>query len=495
MNNMNKQIGALYIRVSTEKQEELSPDAQIRLLKEYAERNNIIIPNEYIFQDNGISGRKADKRPAFQSMIGIAKSKEHPIDCIIVWKFSRFARNQEESILYKSLLKKNNVEVLSISENTTGEFGSLIERIIEWMDEYYSIRLSGEVLRGMTENAMRGNYMAVSPIGYTSTKGNGHIPQIDNDTKIIPLTMKDLLYEGKTTRSIAVYCNQRGWRTKKGNLFETRDVEYILTNPFYAGILRWNYSERGRKRKPKDEVIYTKGKWEALWTYECTQEMTSMIESQNRTTGTSKKIKDVSSCNHWLSGVLRCSSCGKTLALGGSEPKKGFQCWNYAKGKCFTSHYISVKLISEYVIDGLKDFLQKDSISYTIVSQTSADTNIQIEEYKKELLKIEQRQKRAKNAYLDGIDSKEEYKENKLYFEGEKSRIENLINKLVNEQVNMDKKELDNKMIHNIKDVLDILEDPDSDYERKGNSIRSIVDYITFDRPNNSLDFTFKLNL
>ena len=38
--------------------------------------------------------------------------------------------------------------------------GSLIERIIEWMDEYYSIRLSGEVFRGMKENAARGEYQA-----------------------------------------------------------------------------------------------------------------------------------------------------------------------------------------------------------------------------------------------------------------------------------------------------------------------------------------------
>ncbi len=35
----------------------------------------------------------------------MAKSKEHPFDIILVWKFSRFARNQEESIVYKSLLK------------------------------------------------------------------------------------------------------------------------------------------------------------------------------------------------------------------------------------------------------------------------------------------------------------------------------------------------------------------------------------------------------
>ncbi len=104
-----------YIRVSTDKQEELSPNAQKRLIFDYCKKNNYKITDEYLFIENGISGKKAEKRPQFQKMIHMAKSKEHPFDIILVWKFSRFARNQEESIVYKSLLKKSNVEVISIS--------------------------------------------------------------------------------------------------------------------------------------------------------------------------------------------------------------------------------------------------------------------------------------------------------------------------------------------------------------------------------------------
>ena len=149
---------ALYIRVSTHEQEELSPDSQKRLLLDYANAHQISVPEQWIFQENGVSGRKADKRPQFQQMIAQAKSASHPFDAILVWKFSRFARNQEESIVYKSMLKnKYQVYVISISEPIIdGPFGSLIERIIEWMDEFYSIRLSGDVVRGMTEKALRG---------------------------------------------------------------------------------------------------------------------------------------------------------------------------------------------------------------------------------------------------------------------------------------------------------------------------------------------------
>ena len=64
-------IVCAYIRVSTDSQDEYSPDAQIRLLKEYAAKNDMILTD--IYQDIGISGRKAEKRPEFQNMIAMAK--------------------------------------------------------------------------------------------------------------------------------------------------------------------------------------------------------------------------------------------------------------------------------------------------------------------------------------------------------------------------------------------------------------------------------------
>ena len=70
-------IGAAYIRVSTDDQLEYSPDSQIKLIKEYAKKNDIIIPEEFIFIDEGISGKTANKRPAFNNMIAIAKQKEN----------------------------------------------------------------------------------------------------------------------------------------------------------------------------------------------------------------------------------------------------------------------------------------------------------------------------------------------------------------------------------------------------------------------------------
>ena len=493
---MNK-IGAIYIRVSTDKQEELSPDAQKRLLLEYATNHSIHIPKEYIFQDNGISGRKAEKRPEFQKMIATAKSKEHPIDCIIVWKFSRFARNQEESILYKSLLKKNNVDVISITESTTGEFGSLIERIIEWMDEYYSIRLSGEVFRGMSESAMRGNYLTKPPIGYLKGNKKGAPPILDEETKIIPLTMKNMFYEGKTNRQICLYCTEHGWRTRRGNTFEPRDVEYILLNPFYAGIARWNYAEQNsRVLKPADEVIYAPGNWEPLWSENEWKEMTNIIMSRKQKYAEHKKTRDVVTCKHWLSGILKCSTCGRTLSFC-SYKHSYFNCWGYLKTKCPTSNYISASKATNCIISGLKSLLQSDNLSYQVAHTVSYDIGMQLEDLKKQLSRINSRELRAKNAYLDGIDSAEEYKSNKEYFAKERSLIEEKIFDIQSTTNNnmKNKDELDKIFIQNISDVIFILENPDIDYIEKGKAIRSVVEHITYDKENFTFDFALKLEL
>lgn len=256
---------ALYIRVSTHEQEELSPDAQKRLLLDYCCKNELRVSPEHIFIENGISGRKADKRPEFIRMIGMAKSENHPFDLIIVWKYSRFARNQEESILYKSMLKKINVDVISLSEPIMeGPFGSLIERIIEWMDEYYSIRLSGEVTRGMTEKALRGGYNGGIPYGYHKLKEQPLPIIYEPEARIVRFIYSEV-ESGLSISELSKKLTIANIKTRRGNFFETRAIRYILENPFYCGYIRWNrQNKRTHSLNDRSEWIVTKGYHEAI---------------------------------------------------------------------------------------------------------------------------------------------------------------------------------------------------------------------------------------
>ena len=149
----NRKIAAAYIRVSTEEQVELSPASQLVEIRKWAAKNGWTVPEKYVFVDEGISGRKVTGRDAFRRLIGTAKTKPKPFDAILLWKFSRFARNRDDAVFYKSVLRKQlHIEVVSISEPIAeGKLGILMEALIEAMDEYYSINLAEEVKRGMEE--------------------------------------------------------------------------------------------------------------------------------------------------------------------------------------------------------------------------------------------------------------------------------------------------------------------------------------------------------
>lgn len=409
-------------------------------------------------------------------MIALAKKPEHPIDVILVWKFSRFARNQEESIVYKSMLKKDRVEVISISEPVIdGPFGSLIERIIEWMDEYYSIRLSGEVRRGMAQNALRGHYQGNAPIGYLSP-GNKQPPRIDPDTCAIPLKAKDLLlYENCNPRQIACYLNEHGYRTKNGNLFDERGIRYLLENPFYCGIARWNKRTRKGEEKTEDEIIYAKGNWEALWDEETYHRLKEKLCAGRQ----ARKMHDTSTVRHWLSGIVICSSCNRTLSSCGTAPKKAFQCWGYTKGLCGISHYIKASLLEEQILAGLEKIQADDHCAENMFRPVSITKK---RDYlKKELEKLDKQEKRLKEAFLNEIDTLSEYKEGKKAIQKERSLLIDKINAS------------DTPELVKPNDFISLFRDSSISNIQKADAVRSLLDSVIFDRETSS--FYFYLNI
>ena len=460
-----------YVRVSTEKQEELSPESQAKLLREHASKNNIILLE--IFYEVGISGRKADKRPEFQRMISLAKSQEHPVDVILVWKYSRFARNQEESIVYKSLLKKqHNIDVVSISEPLVeGPFGSLIERIIEWMDEYYSIRLSDEVLRGMKEKALRGGYQAVPCLGYQAAGGGKPYLINEEEYKIVSYIFERYdVYDDDYTK-IARQINLFGYRTRRGNPFEARGVERILTNPFYYGLVVWNgYSFMG-----PHEARLTKEQFDARM---------KKIHSRY----SPMKRRDISACRHWLSGLLKCGTCGSSLAYNGSNRRSpGFQCYKYAKGMHDGSSSISEKKAIAGVYEYFEKLLGGMDFEYEYRTPESADLASQRASLMNELEKISSREARIRLAFENGIDSLEEYKENKERLQRTRAAIQEQISEL--DSAASPKKPSKETILSCVRNVYDVIKDPDVDYDTKGTFMRSIVEDIVLDKKSRQLVF------
>lgn len=471
-----------YIRVSTDDQLEYSPDSQERLLKEYADKHNMLITN--IFKDLGISGRNANKRPKFQEMITRAKKGE--CQAILVWKFSRFARNQEESVIYKSMLRRVGVEVISISEELPEDWlaSHLVEAVYEIMDEQYSRNLSTEVKRGMTQKAMEGGYNGIIPIGYIKENGADKIPVPDPVySPIIQRIFKEYV-DGRPASDIAFMLNKEGFRTKRGNKFELRNINYIIQNPFYIGYIRFNYFDRETK-KYKENPIITKAQHKPIIEKDVFEEANKKFKL---THAKKSKPRTAASVRHWLSGIVRCSVCGGSLgysAKTSSVKVAHFQCWKASKGQCSSLSYCNAALMEHNVIEGLSNILISDAIKYTkITSDHKKNTG---ENYYLNTLKsLEKKELRIKEAYINGIDTIEEYKSNKEMIQNEKLNIQQKLDEI--KKKNRKQFNTDNNVNPKISDILELLQS-DCDYVKKANSLRAIIDKIVYNKAENSLHF------
>ncbi|MEE3451440.1 MAG: recombinase family protein [Acutalibacteraceae bacterium] len=469
---------AAYIRVSTDDQVEYSPASQLEKIREYAKRNGYILPDEYIFMDEGISGRNTAKRAAFNKMIGTAKQKPKPFDAILLWKFSRFARNREDSIVYKSMLRKQcGIDVISISENVGDDKMSvLIEALIEAMDEYYSINLSEEVKRGMTEKASRGEAVSIPSFGYLIENGK-YIP--DPDTALIVRKIYNDYLDGIGMRTIAVELNNSGIRTRRGNPFENRTIKYILQNPVYIGKIRWNNSGKANYHSVRDpEQNTVDGSHEPI----IDKETWNKVQEKLRSEGGVKYMRStISKEPFMLQGLCRCSACGATLCQAVNHTS--LQCHAYAHGKCKTSHSISIKKINAMVIEALENTIgnQSAKIEITYRNKPSAAENVPalIERENKKL-------KRIREAYENEVYTLEEYRESR---EAIQRHIDELNRKLIilPRNDNADRIKLMNKMIA----ILPSLKSPAVPEEYKNSLLKSFVDRIVFYRATCDIDIFF----
>lgn len=472
-------IAAAYIRVSTEDQTEFSPDSQLKEIRKYAKAHDLILPDAFIFADEGISGRHTAKRPQFQRMIGTAKLKPKPFDVILLWKFSRFARNREDSIVYKSMLRKQcGIDVVSISEQLSEDKTSvLIEALIEAMDEYYSLNLAEEVRRGMNEKFSRGGVVSQPPFGYRMQDGV-FFPD-ETTAPIVRMIFQDYL-DGMPLRRIASKLNEMGIKSRQGNPFENRTVEYILTNPVYIGKLRRSVTDDKSDRfHEHDECV--DGQHQAI----ITQEVYEAVQSKRADTKKmyKKYARHDQPVQFMLKGLIRCDRCGGTLVM--ASTGKHLQCHNYAKGKCEVSHSISLTKINQIVLDQIREDLADPDFESRVKKQNapqSAESPIMalIEKENKKLVRVGE-------AYEAGIDTLDEYRHNKQRITERISTLREQLSETSPEPVDI------GSFIGKVQSSMKTLTDPCASEIIKNLTLRTIIEQIIFMKPSGRIEIAYHL--
>lgn len=362
-----------YARYSSDNQREESVDAQLRAIREYCSKNDIEIIGTYIDEAKTATN---DDREDFQRMI--ADTAKIKVDCIIVHKLDRFARNRYDSAYYKHELKKNGAKVLSVLENLDGSPESVIlESVLEGMAEYYSKNLAREVKKGKKENALQAKHNGgTPPLGYDVDAEQNYIVN-EKESKTIKLIF-DMYLNGYGYNTIVDTLNNEGHRTKKGNLFRKNSIHDILINKKYIGYYTHGLSaepdengKRNNHKKDNANAIIIPDAIPAIIDKEVFQMVQERRNSHLKPRMNKKRY-------YMLTGFLVCGLCGHAYTGNGTRRKNDhvkesiYTCANRsAKCQC-KNKSIPQQEIEEYVVNHILTNVFSDEVLKQIIKNLVA---------------------------------------------------------------------------------------------------------------------------
>lgn len=143
---------AIYARVSTSNGSQ-DPEMQLRELREYVQRRELQIVEEYI--DNGVSGSK-ESRPALNRLMADAHSRK--VDAVLVWKIDRWGRSLKHLVTSLAELDAYGVAFISLRDNLdlSTPSGRLMFQIIGAMAEFERALIQERVRAGLRNAASKG---------------------------------------------------------------------------------------------------------------------------------------------------------------------------------------------------------------------------------------------------------------------------------------------------------------------------------------------------
>ncbi|MHB0915395.1 MAG: recombinase family protein [Thermoleophilia bacterium] len=300
----------IYLRVSTKEQaqkadseEGYSIPAQRDACMKYIKEKGWKLIDEYL--DRGESARSAH-RPQLQEMLGrIGKQKD--VQVVVVHKIDRLARNMEDHITIKAILKRANTSLVSVVENfEDNASGHLVEGIHALMAEFYSANLGAETKKGMIQKTKQGGWAGRAPLGYKNvqTPMNGRLLRtIEVDEERAPFVKQ--IFQLYATgdhgiRELEKDMYQLGFRSQSsankapGKVHMSR-IANMLSNPFYKGVVRWN----GIESKGLHTPLISKDLWDRV------QQVIRVRDQAGE-----RKRKHP----HYLRGTVYCGECGSRMS-------------------------------------------------------------------------------------------------------------------------------------------------------------------------------------
>ena len=263
-------------RVSSRKQERgASLEAQEKSIKEYCNKNNLIIiepyPKAFVFTESSTRGG----RKKFNEMIEFIEKQKHKT-AIVVHTLDRLQRGFGECEKIKELLKADKIEVHFIMETlvldkfssdddfTRYDFGILSAKL-------YLTSMNKNVKRSQKYNREAGLWQGLAPIGYLNAKDERRRATLILDPERAPI-IKQIFEEYASgvhsLKSVWLSAKEKGLMSKEPNYnprsknfgkigpISRNKIHDILTNTFYYGAMYVADEEIDEKTKKPVKTFY-----------------------------------------------------------------------------------------------------------------------------------------------------------------------------------------------------------------------------------------------
>ena len=427
--NVLQRRAAEYLRYSSDGQNEATISAQHRIVQTYADTEGYTIVKSYV--DEAETATTSDNRADFLQMLNDAK--KGLFDYIIVWQFSRFARNKEESVIYKAMLRKIGVRVISATEKTDDTpSGKLLEGMLEVLNQYFSDNLSVEVRKGKKENLLNGKHAGGElPYGIYKEEDTEIFKINEAQAKIIRLIF-DLYIQGYGYRRIAAILEEKGHKPPKGERWNGVYIGKLIKNEAYIGI--YNYTLGAGT--PQEENFKLDNVYPAI-----IDDQTWAAAQKARLTKKPKRSQR--NRLYLLTGKVVCGSCHKNYVGHSSKTKyhkyyyyrcNGKQAQARTETSCKSKDIMAEKL-ENWVLDCIAQFILSENAIKTILDSVAEKVKSKSNTSQKEIRKLEKEVEKLDARIENMLDL---YDSGKLSKARLNKRTEGLEKQLENAQIELD---------------------------------------------------------
>ena len=333
---------AVYARISTEKQNPLSPDDQIRKCREYARAHGLQVLDAHIYRDEGLSGAGAD-RPDLARLLDAALSAARPFDAILVDDTSRLSRSTQDALSIFARLNFAGVQLVAVSQgiDSAEDQAEVLVTVHGLVDSLYVRELAKKTHRGLESKMLRGLHAGGRCYGYSNEKTEAGVRLAINEAEAATVRrIFELSTNGHSLRNIARTLNGQGvpaprprrGRQAGGGWCPTA-IREMLRNERYVGRVVWNRHRfvkvpgtNRRVARPRPESEWRKAEAPELRivcdrTWEAVRQRQEWLartfaDTRAKADGRGKGLlaRDAGS-KYLLSGLLRCAACGSRLTI------------------------------------------------------------------------------------------------------------------------------------------------------------------------------------